>query len=59
MPRKSQAFPPSPFRYFNSSPEVNRLVVMMYMRFPLSLSNVKELLFKRGIDLCHKTVQFW
>ena len=28
---------PSPFRYFNSSPEVIRLVVMMYVKFPLSL----------------------
>jgi hypothetical protein len=27
----------SPFRYFNSSPEVIRLVVMMYVKFPLSL----------------------
>ena len=29
--------PPSPFRRFNSSPEVIRLVVMMYVRYPLSL----------------------
>jgi putative transposase len=33
-----------PFRYFNSSPEVIRLVVMMYVRFPLSLRNVEDLL---------------
>jgi hypothetical protein len=33
--------PTSPFRYFNSSPEVIRLVVMMYVRFPLSLRNVE------------------
>ena len=44
-PRKSH----SPFRYFNSSPEVIRLVVMMYVRFPLSLRNVEVLLFERGI----------
>lgn len=30
-PRK----PASPFRYFNSSPEVIRLVVMLYVRFRL------------------------
>jgi len=47
MPRKRQ--PASPFRYFNSSPEVIRLVVMMYVRFPLSLRNVEDLLFERGI----------
>lgn len=34
MPRKFK--PPSPFRYFNSSPEVIRLVVMMYVKYPLS-----------------------
>ena len=54
-PRK----PASPFRYFNLSPEVIRLVVMMYVRFPLSLRNVEDLLFERGIDLCHETVQMW
>ena len=26
---------PNPFRYFNSSPEVIRLAVMMYVRYPL------------------------
>ena len=51
--------PPNPFRYFNSSPEVIRLVVMMYVRFPLSLRNVEDLLFERGIDICHETVRFW
>lgn len=36
----------SPFRYFNSSPEVIRLVVIMYVRFPLSLRNVEDLLWQ-------------
>ena len=49
----------SPFRYFNSSPEVIRLVVMMYVKYPLSLRNVEDLLAERGIDLCHETVRFW
>ena len=59
MPRKSRALPPSPFRRFNSSPEVIRLVFMMYVRFPLSLRNVENLLFERGINLCHETVRHW
>jgi putative transposase len=46
----------NPFRYFNSSPEVIRLAVMMY---PLSLRQVEDLLFERGIDICHETVRFW
>ena len=41
----------NPFRYFNSSPEVIRLVVMMYVRYPLSLRNVEDLLAERGIDI--------
>ena len=57
MPRPRK--PASPFRYFHSSSEVIRLVVMMYVRFPLSLRNVEDLLFERGIDLCHETVRLW
>ena len=49
----------NPFRYFNSSPEVIRLTVMMYIRYPLSLRQVEDLLFERGIDLCHETVRLW
>ncbi len=49
----------NPFRYFNSSPEVIRLTVMMYIRFPLSLRQVEDLLHERGIDICHETVRFW
>lgn len=34
-------------------------MVMIYVRFPLSLRNVEDLLFERGIDICHETVWFW
>ena len=49
----------SPFRYFKTSPDIIRLAVMMYIRFPLSLRNVEDLLHERGIDICHETVRFW
>ena len=49
----------NPFRYFKTSPEVIRLAVMMYIRFPLSLRQVEDLLHKRGIDICHETVRVW
>jgi putative transposase len=52
----------NPFRYFNSSPEVIRLVVMMYVRYPLSLRNVEDLLAERGIGHCHAATDlrsFW
>ena len=45
----------NPFRYFNSPPEIIRLAVMMYVRFPLSLRQVEDLLSERGIDICHET----
>jgi putative transposase len=48
-----------PFRYFNSSPEIIQLTVMMYIRYPLSLRQVEGLLFERGVDVCHKTLRFW
>ncbi len=49
----------SPFRYFKTSPEIIRLAVMLYVRFPLSLRNVEDLLHERGIDVAHETVRFW
>ena len=48
-----------PFRYFKSSPEIIRLAVMLYVRFPLSLRNVEDLLHERGIDVSHETVRYW
>lgn len=35
------------------------MVVMLYVRYPLSLRNVEDLLFERGIDICHETVRLW
>ena len=49
----------NPFRYFNSSPEVIRLAVMLCVRFPLSLRQVEDLLHERGIDVSYETVRYW
>ena len=49
----------NPFRYFNSSPGVIRSAVMLYVRYPLSLRQVEDLLFERRIDICHETVRYW
>jgi putative transposase len=57
MPRPRK--PANPFRYLHSSPELIREVAMLYVRFPLSLRNVEDLLFERGYDLCHETVRLW
>ena len=48
-----------PFKYFKSSPEIIRLAVMLYVRFPLSLRIVEDLLHERGIDVSYETVRFW
>ncbi len=33
--------------------------MVMYIRYPLSLRQVEDLLFERNIDICHETVWFW
>jgi putative transposase len=48
--------PANPFRYFNSSPEVIRLVVMMYVKYPLSLRNA-ALKFMKRLMKRHGTAQ--
>ena len=48
-----------PFKYFKTSREIIRLAVMLYVRFPLSLRNVEDLLHERGIDVTHEAVRYW
>ncbi|CUH44773.1 Transposase IS66 family protein [Ruegeria atlantica] len=50
---------PASFKYFKISPEIIRLAVMLYIRFPLSLRNVEDLVHERGIDVSHETVGYW
>ena len=57
-PYPAQMTERSPFRYFKTSPEIIRLAVMMYIRVPLSLRNVEDLLHERGIDISRETVRF-
>ena len=49
----------NPFRSFDSSPEVSRPVVLVYVKHQLSLRNVEDLPAERGIDICHETVRLW
>ena len=48
-----------PFRCFKTSPEIIRLAVMLYVRYPLSLRNIEDLPKEPDIDICHGTVRFW
>lgn len=50
---------PSPFKWSKTSPEIIRLAMMLYLRFPLSLRNVEDLLHERGVDVSHETVRYW
>jgi putative transposase len=49
----------SPFRYFKSRPEIIRLAMKVYIRYPLSLRNVEDLLHERGFEVSHETVRYW
>ncbi|MBU2868416.1 IS6 family transposase [Pacificibacter marinus] len=49
----------APFKYFKTSPEIIKLAVMYYIRFPLSLRQVEDILHERGIDITHETIRFW
>ncbi|MEH6547312.1 MAG: hypothetical protein V7701_12820 [Sneathiella sp.] len=46
-----------PFRYYKTSPAIIRLAVMMYVRYPLSLRQVEDILHERGIDVSYETVR--
>ena len=32
---------------------------MLYVRFPLSLRNVEDLLHERGVDVSYEAVRYW
>jgi len=32
---------------------------MMYVRYPLSLRQVEDLLYERGVDISYETVRAW
>ena len=49
----------SPFRSFKTGPEIIHLMVLLDVRFPRSVRNVKDLLHEGGVDVSHKTVRFW
>lgn len=44
----------SPVRHIKTSPEIIQSGVLMYVRFPLLLGNVEDLMRERGIDVCHE-----
>jgi putative transposase len=49
----------NPFRYFKTSPEIIRLAVMLYVRFPLSLRIAEDLLHERRVDVSYESIRYW
>ena len=49
-PNPAEVTQRSPFRYLKTSPEIIRLTGMLYVRHPLSLRKVEDLLYERGLD---------
>ena len=47
------------FRYFKTSPEIIQLAVMLYLRFPLSLINVENLLHEHEVDVSYEFIRYW
>ena len=50
---------PVSFSYFKTSPEIIQFAVMLYVRFPLSLRNVEDLLHEWGVDVSYESVRYW
>ena len=54
-----------PLKYFKTSPEIIRLAVMYYVRYPLSYRQVEDILHehviapKGHLNICHETIQYW
>lgn len=46
-------------RYFNYSEDIIRWAILLYVRYPLSLRQVEELLSERGMDVSYETVRLW
>lgn len=47
------------FHHFKISPEIIQLGVQKYFGDSLSLRNVEDRLYQRGIDVCHESVRHW
>ena len=50
---------PVSFRDFKTSREIIQLAVMLYVRFPLSLRNVEDLVHERCVDVSYESVRSW
>ena len=47
------------FKYFKHNPAIIQLAILLYIRYPLSLRQVEDMLFERGIDVTYETIRLW
>lgn len=47
------------YRYIKNFPEIFRLAILLYVKYPLLLRHVEDMIFERGIDIYHETVRLW
>jgi len=45
------------FKYFKHNPAIIQLAILLYIRYTLSLRQVEEMLFERGVDISHETIR--
>ncbi|MGJ8670093.1 MAG: hypothetical protein ACSHXK_11445 [Oceanococcus sp.] len=46
-------------RFFNYSEDLIRWAILLYVRYPLSLRQVEELMAERGVDVSYETIRLW
>lgn len=46
-------------RYYKTSPEVIRWASLLYIRYPLSMRRVEDLLAERGVDVSYESIRRW
>jgi transposase, IS6 family len=49
----------SPFKWRHFLPEIIRLNVRWYLRYPLSYRNLEEMMRERGLSVVHTTIYRW
>ena len=47
------------FKYYKTSPEIIKMAIMYYVRYPLSLRQVEDILHERRINIYHETIRYW
>ena len=47
------------FKYYKHNPAIIQLALLLYIRYPLSLRQVEDMLYERGGDISHESIRLW